>query len=239
MMPRANRKLRWLVIAVLLGSAFAQTAPSAQTKPEPVSYSSLTELNQLLAQLEQTSATTQADLAKLRIERWKTNSDTKRQTQANVDSLTRNLHEALPEMILALQSSPENLAATFKLYRNLDALYDVFGSVVEAAGAFGSNDDFQSLGNDLTALERTRHSFAERMDTLATSKETEISSLRVQVKSLQTPPPAAATTKTVVDDTQPAPKPAKKKRVKPPAPPSPAATTPANQGSSQQSTSQH
>ena len=36
-------------------------------------------------------------------------------------------------MIAELRTSPESLASTFKLYRNLDALYDVFGSVVESA----------------------------------------------------------------------------------------------------------
>ena len=37
-----------------------------------------------------------------------------------------------------LKNSPENLALTFKAYRNLDALYDVLNSVVESAGAFAA-----------------------------------------------------------------------------------------------------
>ena len=51
----------------------------------PVSYASITELNGMLAQLETTSKNTQADLVKLRIERWKTDSSYKKQTLANVD----------------------------------------------------------------------------------------------------------------------------------------------------------
>ena len=53
-------------------------------------------------------------------------------------------------------SAPEDLAASFKLYRNLDALYDVFGQVVEAAGAFGSKDEYQNLSNDMSALQSAR-----------------------------------------------------------------------------------
>ncbi len=76
----------------------------------------------------------------------------------------------LPEIIAELKASPESLTSTFKLYRNLDALYDVFESVAESAGAFGSKDEFQSLENDVSAFERLRRSVAERMETLAGSQ---------------------------------------------------------------------
>ena len=85
-------------------------------------YSSVNQLNGMLSQLEQASQATQVDLAKLRIEKWKVDSESKRQTQGNVESVQRNLQTALPAMISELRASPENLASTFKLYRNLDAL---------------------------------------------------------------------------------------------------------------------
>ncbi len=92
---------------------------------EPVSYASVTQLNGLLAQLEASSKNTQADLVKLRIERWKTDGGTKRQALSRVDSIQRNLQGALPEIIAQLRAAPEDLPATFKLYRNLDALFEV------------------------------------------------------------------------------------------------------------------
>src|SRR6202047_161202 len=125
--------------------------PAAQT---PVPYASVNQLNQLLSQLEQASQAAQVDLAKLRIEKWKADSGSKRQAQANVESIQRNLQSAMPEIIAVLRTSPENLTSTFKLYRNLDALYDVLGSVAESAGAFGSKDEFQSLENDFSAFEK-------------------------------------------------------------------------------------
>jgi hypothetical protein len=153
----------------------------------------------------------QVNLAKLRIDKWKTDSNTKRGTEADVESLQRNLQMALPEMITQLRASPENLPATFKLYRNLSALYDVFGPVVESAGAFGSKDDYQAMQNDFSALERSRRSLAERMESLANTKEGELAQLRTQIRDLQAAVPATPPKKLVVDDTEPPKKPVKKK----------------------------
>jgi hypothetical protein len=206
--------------------------------PAPVPYASVSELNGLLAGLEQASQTTQTDLGRLRIEKWKMESGYKKQTLGNVDSVKRNLESALPEIMTQLRNSPEDLGASFKLYRNLDALYDVLGSVAESAGAFGSKDEFQTLSNDLNSFERSRRAFADRMENLSNAKEAELAQLRTQVKTLQaaaTPPPAPK--KIIVDDNAP-PKPAPKKKKLVPKPPSasnssaaPANTTspPANQ----------
>jgi hypothetical protein len=141
-----------------------------------------------------------------------------------VDSIQRNLQTALPEMIVQLRNAPEDMPATFKLYRNLDALYDVLGGVVESTGAFGSRDDFQSLSNDLTGFEGTRKQLAERINNLAASKEQEIVRLRTDLKTAQAAIVAAPPKKVVVDDNEPPKKPVVKKK---PAPKKPAATTPA------------
>lgn len=192
----------------------AQAAPSAQpSAAPPVSYSSVSQLNMMLAQVEQASQATQLDLAKLRVERWKTDSASKRQAEGNVESLQRNLQSALPEIIAQLKASPEDLTSTFKLYRNLDALYGVLGSVAESAGAFGSKDDFQSLGNDVNSFERLRRVFADRMESLATAKEAELTRLRTTVQAAQAAAKTEPPKKVVVDDTEPPVKkpPAKKK----------------------------
>jgi hypothetical protein len=208
---------------LFMAAALAQSDPSAQSgATSPVSYSSASQLNQLLAQIEQISQATQLDLVKMRIEKWKTDSNSKRQTQGNVESIQRNLQTALPDLIGQLRNSPENLAVSFKLYRNLDALYDVFGSVVESAGAFGNKDEFQSLSNDFDGVERARRSFADRVETLASTKEGELGQLRIQIHNMQVAVDAAPPKKVVVDDTEPAKKtPPKKKTVtkKPSTPP--------------------
>jgi hypothetical protein len=207
----------FLLLPLIATTAFGQAAAPTPPASSPVPYASVSELNLLLSQTEQLSQATQADLSKLRIERWKTDSGTKRDTQSDVESLQRNLHDALPEIVAQLRSVPESLPTTFKLYRNLDALYEVFASVVESAGAFGSKDEYQLLQNDLSQLQRLRRSLADRMDSLSNSKEQEVTHLRTQVHDLQAasaaaPPPPPK--KVVVDDTQPAKPTAKKKTSK-------------------------
>jgi hypothetical protein len=214
--------LRFLLWSAMAGAALAQTAPPSPPAAEPVPYASAKQVNSLLEQVQKTAQDMQADLSQMRIERWKTDANTRRSTLDDVESVQRNLRDALPEIIGQVRNAPESLPATFKLYRNLDALYDVFSSVAESAGAFGSKDEYQSLANDLNQLEKNRRSFAERMDTLANSKEGEITALRGQLHDAQAalaavPPPPPK--KVVAEDTEP-PKPVKKK----PKVPKPAAT---------------
>jgi hypothetical protein len=218
------------VLAALLLAAIAPVAAPAQpsaaapsASQPPVAYASVNELNGILTQLKQTAQSMQTDLQKMRIEKWNTDASTKKQALSDSDSIQRNLQSTLPDTIAQLNYSPEDVAVGFKLYRNLDALYDVFGSVAELAGAFGSKDEAQSLGNDLNELQASRKAFGERMQKLSASKEDELTRLRAQVKTLSAAPPPPPK-KVVIDDTEPAPKPAKKKA---PAKPKPPATTPA------------
>ncbi len=234
-----------LSLVLWSGAAFSQsaaaTAPDAHADPQysaqgsvasaapapqgaAVSYASITQVNGLLAQLEATAKTTQADLLKLRVERWKTDGGTKKQALGNVDSIQRNLQNALPAIIAQLRNAPEDMPATFKLYRNLDALYDVLGSVTESTGAFGSKDDLQALSTDLNNFEATRKQVAERLETLAASKEQEIVRLRTELKTAQAAVPVEPPKKIVVDDNEPAKKPPVKKK---PVAKKPATTTPA------------
>ena len=216
MNKRSILSARWLLLLLLLTAAVAQNQSAASA---PVSYASITQLNELLSQLEQTSQQTQLDLAKSRVEKWKTDSSNKRQMQANVESIERNLQSALPEMIGQLRMSAENLTATFRVYRNLTALYDVFAAVAESAGAFGTKDEFQALQNDLSMLERSRRAFADRMETLAGAKEAELARLRTAVQSGPTGTNSQQPKKVVVDDNEPPKKPARKKSSTKPAPP--------------------
>ena len=230
-----NLFLLWSTLTV---AAMAQSTPSSQPAAEPVPNGSAGQVNALLEQVQKTAQSMQADLSQLRIERWKTDANTRRSTQSDIESVQRNLRDALPEIIGQVRSAPESLPATFKLYRNLDALYDVFSSVAEAAGAFGSKDNYQSLATDLDELERDRRSLAERMDALANSKEGEITALRGQLHDAQAalaavPPPPP---KKVAEETE-QPKPVKKKP-KVPKPPATTSQTSKSQGTTPPTTAQ-
>ena len=220
-----SRLSLFLVFFALVGSAFGQDTSAAesvhnasQNTPAPVSYASVSEVSAVLAQLNQASQTSSADLTKLRIERWKTDGDTKRQSLANVDSVQRNLQNALPAMVTQLSGAPDSLTATFKLYRNVGALHDVLSNLAESAGAFGSKDEFQSLANDTSSIDQARRALADRMDKLAAAKENELADLHSQVKALRAALPPEPPKKIIVDDNPAPKKPVKKRAVpKPPA----------------------
>ena len=213
---RFRRCLAGSLVVMACAVASAQ-APASDPQP-PVAYASASELNNILAQVKQTAQSIDADLGNARVEKWKADSGIKSDILHNVESVRRNLQTAMPDMITQLSNAPEDLAASFKLYRNLDALYDVFGQVVEAAGAFGSKDEYQVLSNDMSALQSARRTLGERMQSLATAKESELSRLRTQLKAAQAAVPPPVPKKVIVDDTEPPKKPAKKKVAKPAAP---------------------
>jgi hypothetical protein len=226
MINKHQKIAAFLSVIALAGMSQAQATAAAQA----VSYTSLTELNQLVANLQQTSQSAQLDLARLRVEKWKADSGTKQQTEKDSASINQNLQLALPGMLADLKNSPENLTLTFKVYRTLDLLYDVFGSVVESTGAFGTKEEFQSLNKDLSGLEDSRRAFADRMDKLSNAKETELGQLRTALQAARAA--EAVPKKVVVDDTAPPPPkkaPVHKKSTKPATPPAaapPAQPTP-------------
>ena len=75
--------IRIPVFALLLSA----TCLTAQITPAPVPYASVSELNGILGPLEQASQATQADLTKLRIDKWKMDSTYKKQVLGNTESV--------------------------------------------------------------------------------------------------------------------------------------------------------
>jgi hypothetical protein len=219
------------LMASALGQSGQEPATAAADKQsiQPVSYASVTQLNGLLAQLEASSKNTQADLVKMRVEHWKTSNASKKETLTKVDSIQRNLQGTLPDVISQLRAGPEDLPTTFRLYRILEALCDVVGSVAEDTGAFGSKDELQWLTNDLNGFDGTRKQLAQRMESLSSAKEAELVRLRADLKTAQAAIPVAPPKKIVVDDNEPAKKPPVKKKpaAKPATPPAPTTAKPA------------
>ncbi|HTK95376.1 MAG TPA: hypothetical protein VL382_07025 [Terriglobales bacterium] len=180
-------------------AVLALVAAMAAQAPAPVAAPSINQLNALLAQLDQTAQTTNLDLAKLRIEKWKGDGDTKRTWQSNADLLSRNLTGTLPGLLATVRTSPDNLEANFKLYRNVDALFDVLSTLADTAGRSGNSNDYQTLATDSGNLQNIRHALADRIEALATFKDAQLA------RMASGPAPAAKSgtgpRKIVIDDT--------------------------------------
>jgi len=173
------------------------------------------QLSNLLTQLERAALDANGVLGRLRIDKWKTSSDQKQQAQANVQSLQRNLSYAIPELTSKIRQAPQDLNANFKLYRNLNALYDVLSNVAESAGAFGPKDQYESLAQPVSSLDQVRHDLGDRLDQLTAANQAELDRLRTQVQAIHRAEIAAPPKKVVIDDNEPAPKTKKAKSKKP------------------------
>ena len=199
-----------LVVACLsLASLAAQTPPSNPASA-PVANSSaggaaVISIFPDLDRLQAAASQSVTEIGRLRIDKWKTDAESKRQAQSNADSLQRNLTSALPGLIEAARAAPQDLNAEFKLYRNLNALYDVFGSLAESAGAFGPRSDYDALSQQFQVVATVRRNLGEALERLTASTQAELSQLRIQVRTLaqQQAAPAPPPKKVVVDDTAP------------------------------------
>jgi hypothetical protein len=203
-------KIRFSLLILLLASntALAQTPANvedasvgpAQSAGNAPTVSVAVDLDRLQATASQTAI----DLGHLRIDRWKADGESKRQAQADADSVQRNLTSALPGLIEAVRSAPQDLSAEFKLYRNVNALYNVFASLTEATGAFGPRDDYEALRQQLETIDSVRRNLGDAVERLTSSTQAELSQLRSQIRTYQQAAAVAVTPpkKVVVDDTE-------------------------------------
>jgi len=181
----------------------------------PEMSSDIAAYNDMLRQLQQAAQQTASDLGKMRIDKWKADSSTKQQSQSNTVSLQRNLTAAMPEMIQKAQAAPHDLGPNFKLYRNLNVVFDVLTSTAENAGAFGPKEQYSPLENDIGTLDQLRRGMADRLDWLSGVKDNQIKQLSQQLTIAQQQARAAAATPPTASETPKKKAPTKKKKAAP------------------------
>ncbi len=197
-----------LILLSLSSFAWAQSTPASAPVTNGTSAGSVS-MAPILADLDrlQTAASRiNSELAYMRIDKWKADSGSKQQAQSNADSIQRNVAEALPALISSVRNAPQDVNAEFKLYRNLNALYDVFASLTESAGAFGPRGDYDALAQQLGMIDSVRRSLGDHLEQLTSSTQSELNQLRTEVHTLQerAAAPPAPPKKVIVDDTEPA-----------------------------------
>jgi|SRR5215471_2071867 len=204
-------------------------APPGAAPANPAVPSNPVDLGTILQRIEQETGGLNSDVGKLRVERWKIDPATKHQTSENIGSIQRNVTGALPGLITAVRTAPQSLAANFKLYRNLNALYDVVASLSESAGAFGKREEFDLMAPHASALDEDRRNYGEYLqqmtatadDRIAVAEREKAAAAALAAAQQQAPPK-----KIIVDDNAPAAPPKKKKTAKKSTPTNSAATSP-------------
>ena len=228
-MKPARAIISVLIFCLGLG-AIAQQAPvnSQGQTPQP------TDLNTILLQVQQATSSANVNIGKLRIEKWKTDSQQKQQMQQVADSLQKNISNAVPGLISDVQTSRGGVLASFKLYHNLNVVYEFLSSMAEAAGAFGKKEEYQPLEGDATALDTVRQNLSTYIEQAAGKMEAENrAAVSNALQARQGPGTLVPGKKVVViDEDTPPRKKAKPTKKKPSTPPAQAPVSPAQPSSS-------
>jgi hypothetical protein len=157
-----------IILMFCLGLGVAgQQAPA----PQQMQDTPQTDLNTILLQVQKATSSANVNLGKLRIEKWKTDSQQKQQMQQVADSLQKNIANAVPGLVSDVQTSRGGVLASFKLYHNLNVVYEFLSSMAEAAGAYGKKEEYQPLEGDATALDTVRQNLSTYIEQAAGKME--------------------------------------------------------------------
>ena len=165
-MKSARTVIFLLIFCLELGAAGQQAPMPQQTQDTPQN-----DLNTILLQVQKATSSANVNLGKLRIEKWKTDSQQKQQMQQVADSLQKNIANAIPGLVSDVQTSRGGVLASFKLYHNLNVVYEFLSSMAEAAGAYGKKEEYQPLEGDATALDTVRQNLSTYIEQAAGKME--------------------------------------------------------------------
>jgi hypothetical protein len=189
-----------LFLSLIAGVAAQSTQVQPRPVPPPARQPVAPDLNAVLANLQQTVVATSGDIGKLRIEKWKADSTQKQQMQQVADSLQKNIVYAIPGLITDVQNSRGSVSKSFKLYHNINVVYEFLNSLAEAAGAFGKKEEYEPLARDASAIDSIRQDLSTYIEYAANNLEVHPQQTATSTQPGQGPK------KIVIDDSAPAPK---------------------------------
>jgi len=222
-----------VILFALAGTLCAQT-PAQSGGPQRMQVAPAgADLTAILQQVQQATGSANLNIAKLRIEKWKTDAEQKKQMQQIADSLQKNISNAVPGLITDVLNSKGGVLASFKLYHNVNVLYEFLSGLADAAGAFGKKDEYEPLAADAAALDSARQNLSTYVEQAAIRLEA-ASRAATPGATTQAQKATVVPGKKVIIDDEETPRPRKKSPAKstkkktssPPASPSP---TPAGQ----------
>ena len=196
-----------MIIFFLCAGLVAQAPASAPT--EPVS----PELKAILGDVQRVAVSSNGDLGKLRIEKWKTDGAQKQQMQKVAESLQRNINNAIPGLISDLQADPNSVSKAFKLYHNLNVLYEFMSPLAEVTSEYGKKEEYEPLAKDAAALDKVRQDLSDYVEKTATTLDAQVKRAATTAAP-QTTASQQQPKKIIVDDDTPTKK-AKKTKKKP------------------------
>jgi hypothetical protein len=202
-----------IIVFLLCAGYGAMAQPLTHPSPNPQTQATpqASDLNAIVLEVQKATSSASIDIGKLRIEKWKTDSGQKQQLQQVADSLQKNIANAVPGLVNDVQSSRGGVAASFKLYHNLNVVYEFLSSLADAAGGLGKREEYEPLATDAAALDTARQNLSIYIEQAAVKLETANRQPAGITPGQGRPGTVVPGKKVVVDDTDP---PAPKKRAK-------------------------
>ncbi len=159
-------------IVLLFGAGYVPTLQSQTAAPKEMQGAQPAEnLNAVLVQIQQATSATNIDIGKLRVEKWKTDPEQKQQLQHIADSLQKSMVNAIPVLINDVESSRGGVTASFKLYHNLNVIYENLNYLADVAGGLGKKEEFDPLAADCAALGSARQNLSIYIEQTAVKLE--------------------------------------------------------------------
>jgi hypothetical protein len=187
-------------LAVAIFVLLAALCAVAQTSNVSPPAQSLPSLDSIVLEIQQAVQAADVDLARLRIEKWKTESSEKAQMQQLADSLHKNIAYAIPDLISDVRSSHGGVSTTFKLYHNINVVFEYLDSLTDAAGSMGRSEEYESLSRDTAALDKARQHLSTYIEEAAATLESEARAATASTTPTPAATPQATPKKIVVDD---------------------------------------
>ena len=169
------------------------------------------DLNTSLADLERVTAATNSDIANFsesgasRWKMWQKLNSHKRDEKQMAAAIQRNITNAMPVLIRDVQSSRGSVSTTFKLYNNLNVVYETLDTLVETSDRDGKKSEMGPLTNDLEAMGHVRRELSAYIQQASISLDNKRPQSYSTSSSTSARP--SAPKKAVIDDVAPETKP--------------------------------
>lgn len=190
---------------VVLGAAFApfgsiaqQPAQAPNQTAAPVQATPAAGAQKPSAILQPALDGVKSAIGSLNLDKWKRGS-VRSEAEDNITSIMRDMQDRLPGLLADADASPALISKTLPVSRNVNALYDVYLRVVDAARIAAPGEQVQALQQAQVGLERSRSTLDVQLQALAADQEKQVNGLQVTLKqkeqalttALATPPPPA------------------------------------------------
>ncbi len=173
--------------AALLGTGdagFGQATSAAPASALPVTPSGL-----LRPALDGVAAS----LAGLSADRWRLPKDLRAATNADIDSIRRDLDQILPALLTTADAVPDAVSTQLPVAGNVGALYDVMLRVTERAKMAAPSPTPDQLIHSLTSLEAARRALADHITQDAAAQERRVVQLQTSLNARPAVPATPAT----------------------------------------------